>query len=174
MYCKYCRKFPHLSDRKDALTRGTKNLCIDGLKLHDKHQEHLSCVKHWFKELADTPIGQSLLKLDESQRKRLESLFNTAYGVVKAGKPFSDYELICEIQVKNGLDLGENYRNINGCKTFAASIAQTLVGKQVKFQILSYKLGLGKSLTGLGLKKFKKPWAWACPIFFSTPGYHYM
>jgi hypothetical protein len=44
---------------------------------------------------ADTPIGQSLLKLDESQRKRLESLFNTAYGVVKAGKPFSDYELIC-------------------------------------------------------------------------------
>ena len=61
---------------------------------------------------ADTPIGQSLLKLDESQRKRLESLFNTAYGVVKAGKPFSDYELICEIQVKNGLDLGENHRNI--------------------------------------------------------------
>jgi hypothetical protein len=54
--------------------------------------------KHWFKELddsqaaafADTPIGQSLLKLDESQRKRLESLFNTAYGVVKAGKPFSN------------------------------------------------------------------------------------
>jgi hypothetical protein len=121
---------------------------------------------------ADTPIGQSLLKLDESQRKRLESLFNTAYGVVKAGKPFSDYELICEIQVKNGLDLGENYRNINGCKTFAASIAQTLVDKQVKFQILSYKLGLGKSLTGLGLKKFKKPWAWACPKEFSTPEYY--
>jgi hypothetical protein len=112
------------------------------------------------------------LKLDESQRKCLESLFNTAYGVVKAGKPFSDYELICEIQVKNGLDLGENYRNINGCKTFAASIAQTLVDKQVKFQILSYmyKLGLGKSLTGLEFKKFKKPWAWACPNFVSTPG----
>jgi hypothetical protein len=76
--------------------------------------------------------------------------------------------LICEIQVKNGLDLGGNYRNIIGCKTFAASIAQTLVDKQVKFQILSYKLGLGKSLTGLGLKKFKKPWVWACPNFCST------
>jgi hypothetical protein len=109
------------------------------------------------------------LKLDESQRKRLESLLNTAYSVVKAGKSFSDYELICEIQVKNGLDLGENYRNINGCKTFAASMAQILVDKQVKFQILSYKLGLGKSLTGLGLKKFKKPWAWAYPKNFSTP-----
>jgi hypothetical protein len=88
-------------------------------------QELLLCVKHWFKELddpqasgpsqavADTPIGQSLLKLDESQRKRLESLFNTAYGVIKAGKPFSDYELICEIQVKNGLDLGEKFYDYN-------------------------------------------------------------
>jgi hypothetical protein len=77
--------------------------------------------------------------------------------------------VICTDCVKNGLDLGENYRNINGCKTFAASIAQTLVDKQIKFQILSYKLGLDKSLTGLGLKKFKKPWAWACPNIFSTP-----
>jgi hypothetical protein len=58
MYCKYCRKFPHLSDRKDALTRGTKNLRIDGFKLHDKHQEHLLCVKHWLKEL-DDPQGQA-------------------------------------------------------------------------------------------------------------------
>ena len=58
-------------------------------------------------------------------------------------------------------------KTIDGCKTFAASIAQTLVDKQVKFQILSYKLGLGKSLTGLGLRKFKKPWA--SPTKFSTP-----
>ena len=41
MYCKYCRTFPHLSDRKDALTRGTNNLRIDELKLHDTHQEYL-------------------------------------------------------------------------------------------------------------------------------------
>jgi hypothetical protein len=30
-------------------------------------------------------------------------------------------------------------------------------------------LGLGKALTGLGLKKFKKPWAWVCTNNFSTP-----
>jgi hypothetical protein len=164
-----------LSDRKDALTRGTKNLRIDGLKLHDKHQEHLLCVKHWFKELddpqaaagpsqafADTPIGQSLLKLDESQRKRLESLFNTAYGVVKAGKIFLDYELICEIQVKNGLDLGENYRNINGCKTFAASIAQTLVDKQVKFKNFILQIGLAQKLFQPLPEIHCQPWLCLC------------
>jgi hypothetical protein len=61
------------------------------------------------------------------------------------GKPFSDYELICEIQVKNGLDLGENYRNINGCKNFAASIAQTLV--DVRFS-LSYFRSLFLGVSG--------------------------
>jgi hypothetical protein len=44
--------------------------------------------------------------------------------------------LICEIQVKNGLDLGENYRNINGCKTFAVSIAQTLVDRRLGIKFL--------------------------------------
>jgi hypothetical protein len=35
-------------------------------------------------------------------------------------------------------------------------------------------LGLGKSLTGLGLKKFKKPWAWAYPKKFSTPAVKFL
>jgi hypothetical protein len=46
--------------------------------------------------------------------------------------------VICQV---NGLDLGENYRNINGCKTFAASIAQTLVDKQVKFNNFILQIG---------------------------------
>jgi hypothetical protein len=62
-----------------------------------------------------------------SRKKHLESLFNTAYSVVKAGKPFSDYELICEIQVKNGLDLGQNYRNINGCKILLHQLHKLLL-----------------------------------------------
>ena len=40
---------------------------------------------------------------------------------------------------------------------------------KIKFQILSYKFGLGKSLTRLVLKKFKRPPA---QIFFSTPDIH--
>jgi hypothetical protein len=49
---------------------------------------------------ADTPIGQSLLKLDESQRKRLESLL--AYWGVSKGKrqrPVKDRQLLRDHQV---------------------------------------------------------------------------
>jgi hypothetical protein len=135
-------KMPLLGELKIYALINTMSTCyVSSIGLRNLMIPRKLPVLHRPFTFADTPIGQSLLKLDESQRKRLESLFNTAYSVVKAGKPFSDYELICDIQVKNGLDLGENYR------TFAASIAQTLVDKQVQFQILSYKLGLGKSLT---------------------------
>jgi hypothetical protein len=77
---------------------------LELINIHEEYRSAAACPSQAF---ADTPIGQSLLKLDESQRKCLESLFNTAYSVVKAGKPFSDYELICEIQVKN-----ENFQDI--------------------------------------------------------------
>jgi len=51
------------------LLGGTKNLCIDGLKLHDKQQEHLLCQALELDDpqaaagpsqaFADTPIGPS-------------------------------------------------------------------------------------------------------------------
>jgi hypothetical protein len=54
------------------------------------------------------------------------------------------------------LDLGENYRNINGCKTFAASIAQTLVDQQVKFHPTNWDLANHwPDLARLGLKNLK-------------------
>jgi hypothetical protein len=57
---------------------------------------------------ADTPIGQSLLKLDESQRKRLESLFNTAIDMkctVKGNKNSGHIinTSYCLIEVVQGL-----------------------------------------------------------------------
>jgi hypothetical protein len=66
-------------------------------------------------------------------------LFNTAFGVAKNRKPFSDYEYICSIQKKNGLDLGSDHLNGKACVEFVKSISgslhDTLVSKlkQAKF-----------------------------------------
>jgi hypothetical protein len=45
-------------------------------------------------------------KLEEKQQKRTEILFTTAYSITKTGKPFTDFQLMCEIQASNGLDIG--------------------------------------------------------------------
>lgn len=59
--------------------------------------------------------------------------------MTKNRKPFSDYEYICNIQKKNGLDLGTDHLNRNSCVEFVESISSslhdTLVSKlkQAKF-----------------------------------------
>nr|XP_006818603.1 PREDICTED: zinc finger protein 862-like [Saccoglossus kowalevskii] len=64
--------------------------------------------------------------MGKENQDRIRYLFNTAYAVAKAGKPFSDFKFICGIQKKNGLKLGENYVNSHGCTEFMEHIASTL------------------------------------------------
>jgi hypothetical protein len=86
MYCKYCRKFPHLSDRKDALTRGNKNLRIDGLKLHDKHQEYL--------------VGQKPTRACVVLLSYLRSLFLGVSGLVGSSFAFRFSAFLTKIKIK--------------------------------------------------------------------------
>lgn len=76
--------------------------------------------------LRETPIGKALQNINKETRKKLTYLFNTAYAVAKKGKPFSDYEYISALQMKNGVDLPKNYINGHGCLNFIWSIARVL------------------------------------------------
>jgi len=49
------------------------------------------------------------------RRKDYASCLTQLMPLKKKGKPFSDFEYICELQIKNGLDLGENYLNDHAC-----------------------------------------------------------
>jgi hypothetical protein len=61
-----------------SYTINTRSTCyVSSIGLRNLMIPRKLPVLHMPFTFADTPIGQSLLKLDESQRKRLESLFNT-------------------------------------------------------------------------------------------------
>jgi len=108
MFCQTCRKYPSLVDKSSPLFSGTSNFRIDPLKSHQRSREHEACgmrIHHESKErttteLKDMPLGKALLKVGEHQKKRLRFLFNTAYAAAKKGKLFSDFEYICELQIK--------------------------------------------------------------------------
>ena len=55
-------------------------------------------------------------------------LFNTAYGLAKKNRPFTDFPTVCSIQEKNGLVglLGEIYITDKAAKHFTSSIAKTM------------------------------------------------
>ena len=57
---------------------------------------------------------------------KYQAFFNTAYLIAKRNFSFRDFEFLLKLQNKNGLQLGENYQNIQGAKTFIESIAHEL------------------------------------------------
>lgn len=82
--------------------------------------------------LADKALGKAIIKkkCTPEQANRYAVLFNT--GVVKQGKPFSDFLYVMEIQRKNKVDIGEQYMNLEGCKLFIRWIA-----KQMKQELVT-------------------------------------
>ena len=52
------------------------------------------------------------------------SCLNTAYYLAKNGRPFSDFNQLCILQVKNGVSLGETHLNDKRCREFIEAIAE--------------------------------------------------
>ena len=73
-----------------------------------------------------TPIAVLKDRLDRKHVPKFQALFNTAYLIAKRNFSFRDFEFLLKLQNKNGLQLGENYQNIQGAKTFIESIAHEL------------------------------------------------
>jgi len=44
--------------------------------------------------------------------------------------PFSMFPHLCSLQTKNGLTLGQSYRNDHGCKEFCKHISQVMKDEQ--------------------------------------------
>ena len=88
--------------------------------------EHGKCLNKWKvdKENADKPLATMMktisAKPDEETKSRMERLFNTAHYVAKEVLAFKKFTGLCDLQEKNGLDIGNNYRNRMKCKEFVS------------------------------------------------------
>ena len=129
LYCGVCRKYPSLHDRDSSLVKGIKGKYRkETLKFHSKSIKHVKCVEH---DLIKTQAGPSQLaqavrKAKEKNSEVYEKLFNTAYYIALEGEPMTKFSSLCDLQEKNGLNLGSNYRNNHACGNFVSSISETL------------------------------------------------
>ena len=55
-----------------------------------------------------------------------KNLDNTTYYIAKSGRPFSDFNQLCILQVKNGVTLGETHLNDKRCREFTEAIAEVM------------------------------------------------
>ena len=74
-------------------------------------------------------MDATVVKMDNAHVQKMKLLFNTAYYVAKRERPYTDFEHLCQLQVKNGLDLGNTYMNDHACHSFVHFEAEVLRAK---------------------------------------------
>lgn len=71
-------------------------------------------------------IDKVVDKLTSDKRKELTVLLNSTYWIVREGLAFRKFPSLMNLQEKNFLTIGPNYRNNIGCAVFTSAIAATL------------------------------------------------
>lgn len=120
-----------------AWVEGSKNATSDSVKKHintDMHKratdlalkKQLGSKRYNENVMKNTPIGKSIMKMEERSKEVLRIRFNTAYYLAKNEKPFSDYPDLLALQEKNGVEKRSGYRTDRAAAIFADFIAKQL------------------------------------------------
>ena len=127
MYCKYCLEVNEHADKNSSFYKGSDNFRIGVIRAHNKSKQHLRCADVYrSKRNPQNPIEQGLRNMESAVQGKLMKLFNKAYFVAKEEMPFSSFKSLCELQIKNDVELGNTYFNDHACKNFIESSAEIL------------------------------------------------
>ena len=69
------------------------------------------------------PLVRMNRKINKESQERLEKLFNTVHFIAKEKLAITKFSNLCILQEKNGLNIGQHYRNPTACKAFISAIA---------------------------------------------------
>ena len=129
MWCDVCREYCRTTKVGpiNAFVEGTNYFKVDRVKQHDSSNFHKDSLltKAGKLDPNTTPLGKIKIKLDEQQREKYSKLFSTAFTIAKHDMSFRNFEVLCKLQLKNNLDIGQNYQNTHACAMFIGSIAAT-------------------------------------------------
>lgn len=69
------------------------------------------------------PIARCLLQpsIDEVTRVKLKQKFKIAYLIAKESVVFKKMKPLCDIEEKDGVDIGTSYHNAHDCASFVES-----------------------------------------------------
>lgn len=128
MHCRVCREFPNIADKSSSFFNGNNSFHLGNIKGHDQSRRYVRCVEaKKAREVPEAaPINIGIRNVNEQTQDKLEKLFNTAYYIAKSGRPFSDFNQSCILQVKNGVTLGETYLNDKRCREFIEAITEVM------------------------------------------------
>ena len=75
----------------------------------------------------DIMASKCVESMNKSVIDKLTVLFRNAHALSLAGRPFSDFEWMCQLDTVKGLDIGKTYLNRKRAKEFTGYIAKILM-----------------------------------------------
>jgi hypothetical protein len=137
-FCILCRKYPQLADQ-----RSDSNLFVgkvvdrrNTLLSHQMSSKHQACQMRGIAKCKQGTgdMDRALAKVNQAEVEWYEKLFNTAYAVAKHNRPFTEYNFLCEVQIKNGVQLGNDHLSRDACVDFIKAISEVL-SEEIKNQM---------------------------------------
>ncbi|XP_071142824.1 zinc finger protein 862-like [Mytilus edulis] len=156
MFCISCR-----TEKVDsAFANGTNNFKIEAVKQHEASKSHLHYLQKFNTTSQSQPktslASQCLLQLKSNEYDSLKMKFINAHAVAKHHKSFKDFELLCRLDRKKGIDTSMNYNNDKSCSMFIKSIANVekegIVQKLTSAKFLSVTMDGSTDFTGEDLE----------------------
>ena len=80
-------------------------------------------------EPIEAAVQRNVVQISEKFFSALQCLLNTSFFVAHEEMALRRFASLCELQKKNGVLFGDQYKNDKGCKTFISHIAQVEKGK---------------------------------------------
>jgi len=71
------------------------------------------------------PIVQSFATISEEEYQKLIMKFDMAYFVATEQTAYQKYTKLCELEIRNGVNLGCSYLNENSAKEFVQYMAES-------------------------------------------------
>jgi hypothetical protein len=114
-------------------------------KLHDKISEHAKSTAHKLCEEHLTLKEKDLLKQsvrkawdvwkaqNEQKFETTKRIFNTSYTIAKKSFSFCSQEALVQLQIRNGIDMGEMLFSDHSCQNIVCHIAQCMQKKLVQY-----------------------------------------
>ncbi|CAL4197547.1 unnamed protein product [Meganyctiphanes norvegica] len=128
MYCYVCRELKHLYQSSDIAMitgAGEPSFRKGTLDSHGTSMYHTKCmdVFHARQRPQEMPLAIIRRRMNLQSQEMYYNLFTSAYCVGLRNWSFRDFEYLCQLQAKNGVNIGNNYQNTHGVQTFIESIA---------------------------------------------------
>ena len=127
MFCSWCRLY-NRNEHRNQFVHGCSTMKVESVKKHEQSQHHKAAeLSHYAHEHPESaPMEVALQHMAREDLANMKRLFNTAFYLVQAERPFSDFPGLLQLQARNGLSIGNAYCNEKQAKIFISFIVKSL------------------------------------------------